>query len=525
MSRLGDRIAGGIAATTVLLAAGLAGPWPSASADDTIVYDGAGPTEARLGILGDGTLAGIRWQDAYAPLNRYNYTFDGESCRRTIATSCLGRDGYAPENLLTTMERLSGQLGDVLVVVNGSNDPGTQFASAVDAVMAAAGRQGIGTVVWLTMATADVDAVGPDYASTSYTFRDNNRILLQKAAEYGGALQVADWATHSAAHPSWFGPDGVTLSAAGATAAATFIADTADAVLAGTTVTPELAPVAADAWIPIRRGDRGNRVGVVQNELIRIGTPLVGGADGVFGASTEVAVEQFQDSAGLAVTGIVDSVTLDSLTAAGQATEPEEPTDTVPSTEPPTTEPGGSGPASTPATTTTLPVSPGWTEIGPGDRGSAVAAVQRAAMSSGVYLRGGADGNYGDYTRTAVLTFQQRRGLPPSGVVDLATARALGLAPGATETPSPTPEWIDIGQGARDDIVRNIQEAIVGAGISLRGGVDGYFGPYTQDAVILFQSQHGIPATGIVDAETAEAMGLYDPSAAIPPAGPTTAAG
>ncbi len=210
--RTARRAAVGIA---VLAVATVAGPWASAAAD-TIIFDGAGPGVARLGILGDSSLAGIRTQDALDPLARFNYTFDGEPCRRTTAASCIGRDGVAPESLITTMDRLTGQLGDVLVVMNGYNDPGTQFASAVDAVMADAAAQGIPKVVWLTMGTADVDAVGPDWASTSYTFRDNNRILLQKANEHAGALEVADWATYSADHPTWFEPDGITLTAAGA---------------------------------------------------------------------------------------------------------------------------------------------------------------------------------------------------------------------------------------------------------------------------------------------------------------------
>ncbi len=143
-------------------------------------------------------------------------------------------------------------------------------------------------------------------------------------------------------------------------------------------------------------------------------------------------------------------------------------------------------------------------------------------MSSGVYLRGGADGNFGDATQAAIVTYQQRRGLPPTGIVDEPTAESLGLIEGAPTDATPVPTWPDVGQGARGDVVRAIQQAIVGAGIALRGGVDGYFGPYTQDAVILFQSQQGLQATGIVDADTAETMGLYDPTL---PATTTTVAG
>ena len=40
----------------------------------TVTYDGAGPGVARIGLIGDSTLAAIRWTGSYAPLRRWNYT-------------------------------------------------------------------------------------------------------------------------------------------------------------------------------------------------------------------------------------------------------------------------------------------------------------------------------------------------------------------------------------------------------------------------------------------------------------------
>jgi hypothetical protein len=129
------------------------------------------------------------------------------------------------------MRRLRGQLGSVLMVGTGYDDPGVTFASAIDAVMAEAAAQGIPVVVWATMRTADVTYVGPTYASNASTFRDNNRILLAKASQYGGRLQVADWATYSASHREWVEFDGIHLTPSGATAMAQFIADQAAGAL------------------------------------------------------------------------------------------------------------------------------------------------------------------------------------------------------------------------------------------------------------------------------------------------------
>jgi hypothetical protein len=181
----------------------------------TVTYDGAGPGVARIGLIGDSTLAAIRWTGAYAPLRRWNYTYDAESCRRTITASCHGPDGYAPANALELMHRLSGQLGAVLVLMLGANDPTNRFGEAVDAVVAEARAQGINTVIWLTVHGAD----------------DKNAILAQRAQQYGGYLVIADWAGYSAPHPEWTIADGLHISAAGAPVLSQFIADNVAAVL------------------------------------------------------------------------------------------------------------------------------------------------------------------------------------------------------------------------------------------------------------------------------------------------------
>ena len=130
------------------------------------------------------------------------------------------------------MRRLSGQLGSVLVIMAGYNDPSFGFGSAVDQVMAEAGRQGIPTVMWLSLRE--------NVSSAFYgaEFRANNRTLYQKAIQYGPRLQIADWASYSANHPEWFYADGIHPRPSGAIAPARFIADQAARVLAGVIVTP-----------------------------------------------------------------------------------------------------------------------------------------------------------------------------------------------------------------------------------------------------------------------------------------------
>ena len=395
-----------VAAATIAGSLAVASP---ASAYTTRVDLGRGVGTPWISLIGDSTLSGVRWTNSYWPLERFNYTFDAESCRRTIAPSCRGREGYAPQTALQTMRRLQGSLGHVVILMTGYNDPGTGFPEAVDAIVAEARRQGLMHVIWLTMRTADVSYVSPTYRSNSYTFRDNNRILLQKAQQYGGYLQIADWATYSAGQRSWVGSDGVHLTPSGAVAVATFVAEMAARVFAGTTITPPPSP--ADGWITLRRGDRGARVAAAQQALTAMGARLVGGADGIFGIYTERAVAGFQARRGLPINGQIDTATASAL---GILT----------------------GPAVLAAT------SP-WADVAQGARGAIVAVIQKAVMNAGIFLRGGADGVFGAYTRAAVATYQRQRGIAPSGVVDEATAIAMGFytppAPPPATVPAPTP--------------------------------------------------------------------------------------
>jgi hypothetical protein len=175
----------------------------------TVTYDGAGPAAPRVGLIGDSTLAAIRWTNAYPPLRRWNYTYDAESCRRTITASCAGPDGYAPDNGIAAMRRLAGRLGSVLVVMLGANDPVNRFGEGIDTVVAEARAQGIGSVVWLTI----------------HGSPDRNALLAERAQQYGGYLVVADWDTYSDPHPEWMLADGIHITATGAPMLAQFIAD------------------------------------------------------------------------------------------------------------------------------------------------------------------------------------------------------------------------------------------------------------------------------------------------------------
>ncbi len=285
----------------------VAGTGGTAHADTTIYFDEAGNAPT-ISLIGDSTLSGVRWYDDYGDLERYNFVFDAESCRRTVEQSCWSREDIRAETALVTMQRLSGELGEVTVVMSGYNDPGYSFASSVDAIIAEAKRQGIPQVIWLTLRTTKVSYEEPTHLANANVYREDNRILYEKAEAYGDYLQIADWSTYAAEETGWFEYDGVHLTADGVDAVTTYIADRVDDVLAGKRLTAEY-----PAWVLLESGDSGEVVVSAQEALIEEGVSVDGGADGVYGAATAAAVESFQRDNGLDVTGTIDDATATAL--------------------------------------------------------------------------------------------------------------------------------------------------------------------------------------------------------------------
>lgn len=171
-----------------------------------------------------------------------------------------------------------------------------------------------------------------------------------------------------------------------------------------------------------------------------------------------------------------------------------------------------------------------------GDKGAHVSAVQAAIIRNGFTLKGGVTGVFDKNTLRALKNFQKVVGLRASGVVDAPTAKVLKVSADATTTtiapvtttvaPTTTlpavvyPLTVDTlpVRGAKGASVLAVQKALVIAGISVKGGVDGMFGSGTTSSLAAFQGAKGLPATGLLDASTASALGLVAPVATPAPA-------
>jgi peptidoglycan hydrolase-like protein with peptidoglycan-binding domain len=247
---------------------------------------------------------------------------------------------------------------------------------------------------------------------------------------------------------------------------------------------PQTEQLSGSALLGLKIGSRGDAVKSLQQTIMNAGFSVVGGADGIFGVLTATALKSFQNANGLETSGVVDEATVAQLTKVGT----------------------GSGGTGHDPTVTTSPL----LGLRYGSIGSDVKALQEALIAAGVSVRGGADGVFGPATQAALKQYQQAKGISQSGVVDAATANALASSGGGTTAPT-TSALVGLKAGALGNTVKQLQQAIIAAGVKVRGGADGIFGPATAAALKEFQTSQGLPATGTVDQATASALAAPKP--------------
>ena len=151
---------------------------------------------------------------------------------------------------------------------------------------------------------------------------------------------------------------------------------------------------------------------LVQDHLRQAGA-YTGQVDGIWGADSQAALERFQQTHSLQVTGQLNQVTATALSLA--------PSDLLPTSQP----------AAPIAPSTALPAA------APGSfSADAIRAVQTRLKDLNFYS-GGIDGLWGADTQAAIQKFQQGRGLQANGQLNPATISALGLNPSMFVTQAP----------------------------------------------------------------------------------------
>src|SRR5258706_12495126 len=257
------------------------------------------PTDAPpVSLIGDSTMAGMQWNSTGADDpraivgNAYKLTFDAESCRRLIVTSCRGRFGTVPLSVLPLMRStLKGKLGEALVVMAGYDD--VSIANAVDQVVAEAEAQGVVRVLWLSYRT-NTDYVLPGGLAARDLYGSHNSELTA-AAQRHKDLQILDGTGFTTNQPTWFAVDGVHLTPAGSDGLANFIKNALDAqtaigrcraTLAQTGGPDSGASPAGDPTI-----DPSGFVPTAPTRVLDTRDPELGGASGKLGTGRTVSID------------------------------------------------------------------------------------------------------------------------------------------------------------------------------------------------------------------------------------------
>jgi peptidoglycan hydrolase-like protein with peptidoglycan-binding domain len=279
--------------------------------------------------------------------------------------------------------------------------------------------------------------------------------------------------------------------------------------------------------LALERGDQGPSVRNLQQKLQRTGfyqAPV----SQVFDFPTEDAVRRFQKSAGLPVDGVASATTMQKLeswrapSVGRQANKPvvvntqtaqaKKPTSNTEVKKPQTAQAKKPTPNTevkkpqtaqakkpTPTTVATKRSNPNL--LTKGDEGEQVRVLQEQLRVAGYYF-GNSTGVFGPITEEAVKRFQQAYKLDDDGVVGPETQRrlpALGIGYGEDVSKRSNDGKLRIGD--RGESVRVVQEQLIKAGY-LEGEPNGYYGPYTADAVSKFQAANYLASSGVAGPTT-----------------------
>jgi len=169
-------------------------------------------------------------------------------------------------------------------------------------------------------------------------------------------------------------------------------------------------------------GTKSEEVWSLQQALANNGVPVKGGADGVFGLATKIAIAKFQSAKSLPITQILDTATAAALGLISESAVEK----TVVST-------GAVKAAAQPVVVSATVTSNEMLTIDTlptrGQRSDAVRLVQEKLIANSIEVKGGVDAIFGLATSIAIASFQTSRGLKVTSAIDLPTAIALGVLP------------------------------------------------------------------------------------------------
>lgn len=261
--------------------------------------------------------------------------------------------------------------------------------------------------------------------------------------------------------------------------------------------------------VPLRVGDSGNNVQIIQTQLNRIARnypaiPKIPTANGIFGIDTEEAVRKFQEIFNLNITGEVDKATWYKIKQYYNGVK-------------------GLADLVSEGISVAEATVPFDTQINEGMSGIPVTTLQYylsiLAYFNGALQTVARSGYFGPETVAAVKRFQEFYGLAVTGIVDNDTWNKISQI--YTETVASLPQGYQgtnaklypgffLTEGMRSDNVRDLQTYLLLISNNIpeipKVAVSGYFGEQTETAVKEFQRLFSLPVSGAVGPATWSAI-------------------
>lgn len=173
--------------------------------------EAAATTGPRVTVFGDSIADAIDYvPEARAFLGEgLDLRLELAPCRKLVPIGCPYM-GSRPPSVLDLVQGSSLlQLGNIVVVDVGYNDPANNYDTDMAQVVRALLDRGVGHIVWVTMREQNDD------------YRTINAVIRAAPARWP-QLEVADWESASRGQ-DWFNVDGLHLNAAGALGLAKFL--------------------------------------------------------------------------------------------------------------------------------------------------------------------------------------------------------------------------------------------------------------------------------------------------------------
>jgi lysophospholipase L1-like esterase len=170
-----------------------------------------GSVRPRVTVFGDSVAAALSYQGtARKTLAKgLDLQIDAKVCRRLAEIGCPYQ-GDRPQSVLSLVTQPAKPLGSVVVIDVGYNDVPSDYGDDIDRVMQALVRQGVTTVIWVTM-------------QERRALYQTTNAAIRAGAKRWPQIRIADWDDASSGRPAWFVDDGLHLSSAGAVGLAKFL--------------------------------------------------------------------------------------------------------------------------------------------------------------------------------------------------------------------------------------------------------------------------------------------------------------